>query len=102
LVTAAFIIWLLASCALSQAKPPVIFIPGLTGSELVNGKTGEKVWFKLRRVKGDDLRLPISPNIAANHDSLVPGDIIRDIKAGLLPRVDIYGGFLTALKTKGG
>ena len=89
-------------CAFAQAKPPVVFIPGLTGTELVNAKTGEKVWFRLRRAKGDDLRLPISPNIAANKDGLIPGDIIRSIKAGLLPRVDVYGGFLTALETKGG
>ena len=89
-------------CAVAQSKPPVIFIPGLTGTELVNGKTGEKVWFRLRKVKGDDLRLPISTNIASNKDSLVPGEIIRSIKAGLLPRVDVYGDFLTALETKGG
>ena len=91
-----------ALCACAQAKPPVIFIPGLTGTELVNGKTGEKVWFRLRKVKGDDLRLPISADIPANRDSLVPGEIIRSIKPGLLPRVDVYGDFLTALETKGG
>ncbi|HYJ91021.1 MAG TPA: hypothetical protein VEV84_06925 [Pyrinomonadaceae bacterium] len=99
---AAVVVALAAFYSFAQSKPPVVFIPGLTGTELVNGKTGEKVWFKLRRVKGDDLRLPISLNIAANHDSLIPGDVIRDIKAGLLPRVDVYGGFLTALETKGG
>lgn len=99
---ATFIVVVAAFCACAQSKPPVVFIPGLTGTELVNGKTGEKVWFRLRKVKGDDLRLPISPNIAANKDSLVPGDVIRSIKPGLLPRVDVYGGFLNALETKGG
>ncbi|HEY2866693.1 MAG TPA: hypothetical protein VGJ02_06345 [Pyrinomonadaceae bacterium] len=101
-MTAAFLLGLASICAAAQSKPPVVFIPGLTGTELVNSKTGEKVWFRLRRAKGDDLRLPISPNIAANKDNLIPGDIIRSIKAGLLPRVDVYGGFLTALETNGG
>jgi pimeloyl-ACP methyl ester carboxylesterase len=88
-------------CAFAQSRNPVILIPGLTGSELINSKTGEKVWFKLRRAKGDDLRLPISPNIAANKDLLVPGDIIRDVKAGILPREDVYGGFIASLVSSG-
>ena len=54
-------------------KPPVIVIPGLIGSELVNKKTDETVWFNLARSKNDDLRLPISANFAANKDNLVAG-----------------------------
>ena len=97
------ILWVVSAAifASAQSRPPVILIPGLTGSELINSKTGEKVWFKLRRSKGDDLRLPISLNIADNRDSLIAGDIIRDIKAGLLPRADIYGGFIASLVAKG-
>lgn len=90
------------SGAIAQRRPPVILIPGLTGSQLINSKTGQIVWFKTRRVRTDDLRLPISPDLTANHDSLVAGDIIRDVKAALLPRTDIYGGFVTALETSGG
>jgi pimeloyl-ACP methyl ester carboxylesterase len=89
-------------CASVQAKPPVILIPGLTGSELIDGKSGSKVWFRLRHLRENDLRLPISPNIAANRDDLKPGDIIRDVKAGILPRIDVYGGFISALETQGG
>lgn len=91
-----------ALCASAQANPPVILIPGLTGSELVDGKTGTKIWFKLHHVHKNDLRLPISPNILANHDDLKPGDIIRDVKAGILPRMDIYGGLIASLVSKGG
>jgi pimeloyl-ACP methyl ester carboxylesterase len=69
---------------------------------LVDGKTGDTIWFKLHHVRANDLRLPISPNIAANRDDLKPGDIIRDIKPGILPRVDVYKGFITSLETKGG
>ena len=90
-----------ATCALGQPKRPVIIIPGLTGSELVNSKTGEKVWFKLRRSKGDDLRLPVSANILANRDSLVAGDIIREVGSGLLPRTDVYGGLIDSLVARG-
>ena len=89
------------SCVSGQAKPPVILIPGITGSELIDGKTNEKIWFRLRHVRANDLRLPISPNISANRDSLKPGDIIREIKAGILPRVDVYAGFISALAQGG-
>jgi pimeloyl-ACP methyl ester carboxylesterase len=95
-------ILLLAFLAAAQGKPPVIIIPGLTGSEMINSKTGEKVWVKARRSKVDDLRLPLSPNLVANRDSLVPGDIIRSIKLGILPSSDVYGGLIEALETKAG
>src|SRR5215210_4693518 len=101
LTMAAYIVVVSPVCALGQGKTPIIFIPGLTGSELVNSRTGSKVWFKTRRVKTDDLRLPIGPNLAANRDSLVPGDILRNPKSTILPRVDIYGGFLAALEQAG-
>ena len=89
-------------CTPTQAKPPVIFIPGLTGSELIDGRTGSKIWFRLRHVRENDLRLPVSPNILANHDDLKPGDIIRDVKPGILPRIDVYGGFIASLVARGG
>jgi Predicted acetyltransferases and hydrolases with the alpha/beta hydrolase fold len=86
----------------AQGKNPVIVIPGLTGSELVSTKNGAVVWFNVRRSRTDDLSLPISPNIAANHDSLVPRDILRSVKIGILPKTDAYEGLLTALETRGG
>ena len=94
----------LAFCAssFSQAKGPVIIIPGLTGSELVNQRTGEVAWFKVGRSKVDDLRLPISPNIPLNRDNLVPGDIIRKVKVPLVPDLDVYSGLIEALKTRDG
>jgi len=82
-----------------QSKTPIIIIPGLTGSELVNQKTGEVVWFKAPRSKDDDIRLPISANLSRNRDNLVAGDILRSIKpVGILPRIDIYGGLVDAFK----
>lgn len=102
LVTAVTGILLFVSFAAAQSRPPVIIIPGLIGSELINSKIGEKVWPKAVRSKADDLRLPLSPNIAANRDSLIPGDIIRSVKLGILPRNDVYAGLIAALETKGG
>ncbi len=52
----------------AQGADPVIIIPGLTGSELVNKKTGETVWFKMSKSKTDDLRLPLSIDFTRSHD----------------------------------
>lgn len=87
----------------SSGKVPIIVIPGLTGSELINRKTGAEVWFKPRRAKDDDIRLPITPNIAANRDNLVPRDIIRSVKLfKLLPETEIYERLIDALSTRWG
>ncbi|HEY0048831.1 MAG TPA: hypothetical protein VGB68_06085 [Pyrinomonadaceae bacterium] len=83
-------------------KMPVIIIPGLIGSELVNRETGESVWFHLQRAKKDDLRLPISANIARNRDNLVTGDILRNVKlVKFLPETQIYERLIEALKADG-
>ena len=98
---AVFLVALVADSVAAQGKTPIIFIPGLTGSQLINNKTGQIVWFKTRRVRTDDLRLPIGPNLSVNRDSLIPGDVLRSVKSTVLPRVDVYGGFLTALEQQG-
>ena len=88
----------------TKGKNPIIIIPGLTGSELVNSQTKETVWFKPQRAKDDDLRLPISSlNVAKNKDSLVPGDLIRNVKLlKFLPEIEIYQKLIDALQTRGG
>lgn len=88
--------------AVVTGKAPIIIIPGITGSELVNGATGKKVWYSRKRAKDDDLRLPISPNIADNRDNLVPGDIIREVRiVKILPEVEIYERLIDALQKRG-
>ena len=86
----------------AQGKNPVIFIPGLTGSELIHKVTGEKFWVKALRSNTEDLRLPISADITKNRDKLVPGDILRDVKIGIFPITDVYGGFIKAMELRGG
>ncbi len=85
-----------------KGKMPVIVIPGLLGSELVNKETGETVWFDLGRSKDDDLRLPISVNLAANRDKLVARDILRNIKyLKFLPETEIYQKAASSLEVPG-
>jgi pimeloyl-ACP methyl ester carboxylesterase len=86
-----------------KGKNPVIIIPGLTGSELINSKTGELVWFKPQRAKDDDLRLPVSANLVRNRDNLVPKDIIRTVQfIKILPETEIYERLIDALEKRGG
>lgn len=91
-----------AQTAAGKGNPPIIIIPGLTGSELKNPKTGKIVWFKPQRAKDDDLRLPISPNLARNRDSLIVGDIIRNVRLiRFLPETEIYERLIDALEKRG-
>ena len=70
-----------------KGKMPIIVIPGITGSELVNRNTGKTAWFKTTRAKDDDVRLPMSPNLARNSDNLIAGDISeRSGSPGFCPR----------------
>ena len=86
----------------AQNGNPVIVIPGLSGSELRHKDTGERIWFKALKQRSEDLRLPISENVTANHDKLVPGDILRKLKLGIIPVTDVYGGLIEALEERGG
>ncbi len=104
MIASAALIMLLALSfsALAQGKNPVILIPGLSGSELVNKKTGEKVWFRAVKSKSEDLRLPLATNIDKVRDDIIPGDIIRSIKLGPLTVTDYYAGFIRAMEMRGG
>jgi len=87
--------------AFAQDQNPVIIIPGITGSELINHDTGETVWLSIARSKVDDIRLPIIADPLKSRDGLVAGDILRSVKLGLLPRADVYQGLIDALTQKG-
>jgi pimeloyl-ACP methyl ester carboxylesterase len=89
--------------AFKKGRDPIIIIPGLTGSELVNARTGEEVWFKARRAHDDDIRLPISPVLSRNRDNLVPRDILRSVKLfGFLPETEIYERLIDSLEKRAG
>jgi pimeloyl-ACP methyl ester carboxylesterase len=83
-------------------KRPIIFIPGILGSRLINSLTKENVWVKITRSKDDDLRLPISPNLAANRDKLVATEVIDKIKViKYFPQISVYQTLFTFLETSG-
>ena len=94
---------LCALCAsgLAQAKHPVILIPGLTGSELRNPQTKERIWFNPFKPKSGRVQLTLDSDPTVMHDSLLATDAVRSIKVGLLS-FDIYGGFVKALASRGG
>ncbi|MDQ3321653.1 MAG: hypothetical protein M3525_04230 [Acidobacteriota bacterium] len=89
--------------AQATGKNPVIIVPGVQGSTLVNPKTGKNVWFDVKRDKDDDLRLPMtSASLTRNRDSLVATDIIREVKLpGFLPSIEVYQGLIDSLKERG-
>jgi pimeloyl-ACP methyl ester carboxylesterase len=90
-----------ATARTKTGKRPVIVIPGTLGSELINTKTGETVWPSAFRTSQEGL--PISPDLAANRDDLVPGKIIETVKlARLLPEVYVYRDLLLALRRYAG
>ncbi len=86
-----------------EGKPPIIFIPGILGSRLVNRRTGEVVWPDLL-VDGDEIALPISsPVLAQNADDLVATEVIEDVKVNaLIPQISVYRPLLEALERYGG
>ncbi len=89
--------------ALRVGKPPIIFIPGILGSRLVNRRTGEPVWPDLR-VDSEQISLPISsPILALNTDDIVATEVVEEAKVSMLiPEISIYGPLLDALERYGG
>ncbi len=84
-------------------KRPLIIIPGILGSELVNKDTGEKVWLNFSEVKGDGLSLPISPDLSKNRDNLIPKQILKTVKVSrFLPEITIYQTLIDAVERYGG
>lgn len=95
-------LFVLSVSLFAQGKNPVILIPGLSGSELVNQKTGDKIWFRAIKSKSEDLRLPLSDDLRKIGDDIVPGDILRNVKVGPFTVTDVYGGFIKAMELRGG
>jgi pimeloyl-ACP methyl ester carboxylesterase len=85
-------------------KNPVIVIPGVLGSQLVNRRTGERAWPSLFVNHDDSLALPItSPTLAGNTDDLVATEIVETARlARLLPEINVYASLLEALERYGG
>jgi pimeloyl-ACP methyl ester carboxylesterase len=91
-----------ASARTRTGKRPVIVIPGILGSELINSKTGQTIWPSAFRTSSNE-GLPISPNLEANRDDLVPGKIIETMRlARLVPEIYVYRDLLESLRRYAG
>src|SRR5436190_20743170 len=86
----------------AQDKNPLIFIPGMTGSELRHKDSGDKIWFKTFKSKSGDIRLPIVADPTKTHDDLIATDVMRSVKIGVFPVYDVYGEFIKSMETRGG
>ncbi|MEJ7617500.1 MAG: hypothetical protein WKF30_11185 [Pyrinomonadaceae bacterium] len=92
-----------AAARTREGKRPVIIIPGILGSQLVNAKTGEVVWPSVFRSSDDDLDLPTSSDLAANRDNLVAARILDVAKfARYSPEIYVYYDLLQAIERFGG
>ncbi|HSE30380.1 MAG TPA: hypothetical protein VLA93_02260 [Pyrinomonadaceae bacterium] len=81
----------------TTGKRPVIIIPGILGTELINTKTKETVWPTPFRTSQE--ALPMNPDLSLNTDDLVPGKIVETVKLGrVLPEVYVYRDLLYALR----
>lgn len=84
-------------------KRPVIIIPGILGSELEDPLTKESAWFNPSFIKGDNLSLPISPDLSKSRDTLVAKRILERAKLfSLFPEISIYQSLIRAMEQYGG
>jgi pimeloyl-ACP methyl ester carboxylesterase len=82
-------------------KPPLIIIPGILGSELVNQKTQQRLWPELFPDDRDALTLPLDGN--GNGGDIVATRVIEEADLGrLIPQIGVYAGLLRALETYAG
>ncbi len=83
-------------------KTPVIVIPGILGSQLINRRTREVVWPSAFRSSVDGLSLPMTPDLERNRDELVAERIVVTAKlARLAPEIYVYYELLNALRHYG-
>ena len=86
-----------------KGKRPVIVIPGVLGSRIVNRRTGEVVWPSAFRSGVDGLSLPTTPDLENNRDELVAARIVEAARlARIAPEVYVYHHLLRALEDYGG
>ncbi|HEX2491671.1 MAG TPA: hypothetical protein VHR27_19845, partial [Blastocatellia bacterium] len=90
--------------AKQKGKPPIIIIPGITGSELINQKTGEKLWPELFPKDREALALPTtSTTISENRDDVVASRVIESAQLiKFIPEIGVYGALFKALENHGG
>ncbi|HVS16077.1 MAG TPA: hypothetical protein VMV46_19340 [Thermoanaerobaculia bacterium] len=86
-------------------RAPLVFVPGVTGSNLVRARSGRIVWgtgwrLLLPRDGGRALSLPIAPDAPAVEEPLVGGAVIRRMTLLFVSRA-IYEPLFEALASAG-
>jgi pimeloyl-ACP methyl ester carboxylesterase len=73
-----------------KGKTPIIIIPGMLGSRLMNKATGEKVWPRAHPNE-EDLKLPISPDLKMNRGDVVATEVVETVKLRFpIPEIKVY------------
>ncbi|HKQ78425.1 MAG TPA: hypothetical protein VJ810_32290 [Blastocatellia bacterium] len=90
--------------AKQTGKAPIIIIPGIMGSELINQKTGEKLWPELFPRDREALALPVtSTTLSENRDDVVASKVIESAQLiKFIPEIGVYGALFKALENHGG
>lgn len=92
-----------AAARARQGKRPIILVPGILSTRLINSKTGETVWPSAFRSDDDELSLPINGDPLNSRDSLVATKAIESTRfLPLTPKVNILGGMLESLREHAG
>lgn len=92
-----------AAARSKQGKRPIILVPGILSTKLVNSKTGETVWPSAFRSDDDELTLPITGDPLNSRDNLIATKAIESNRfLPLTPKVNILGGLLESLRTHAG
>ncbi len=84
-------------------RPPIIVVPGAPGTELIDSRTGKRVWPNAKMMSVRDgnavLALPLDE---PETTTIVAGDLLRDVHvAGLKFRVHAYDGLEKKLAALG-
>lgn len=91
-----------ASARAQKGKRPIVVIPGILGTQLVNSKTGEVVWPSVVR-SSDNSTMPMTADLVNNRDDVVPSKIVETVRlARVLPEIYVYRDLLDALREYGG
>jgi hypothetical protein len=87
----------------TTGKRPLIIVPGILQTELLNKHTGERVWPSARRSSRDDVDLPVNGDPLSSSDDLIPGKAIESTRfLFFTSRIAILGGLLRSLRAPGG
>lgn len=92
-----------AAARARRGKRPIILVPGILSTKLINAKTRETVWPSAFRSDDDELNLPIDGDPLNSRDSLVATKAIESTRfLPLTPKVNILGGMLESLRNHAG